>query len=292
MRILLTVMLVCTFFFCSCKPLIEGRQCDRCAPGYYRFPNCVPCVCNEGGVTSEVCHPDTGRCLCKVSSVHQITDSKNVPLCTSFFLLLPPYCCCHVYREMLLASGVTCVGKALFILTPPTLSAAPAASASEQLTSVRAPASAEGRYEFVVVTSVNIDLIMIGGLEYNFLKVNYKRFNRKPTFTLTVRSQSAFFTQLFFKHLISKIWRVWFIRCTHSQMLPVISLWRCEAGIWKAPTRRRCLLCWTQSVTQRWQMSRSSPLQFKRCTGWRHIPTWETGWVWGGETLWECIKSS
>ncbi|XP_017277955.1 laminin subunit alpha-3-like isoform X2 [Kryptolebias marmoratus] len=50
---------------CSCKPLIEGRQCNRCAPGYYRFPNCVPCVCNKEGVTPDVCHPDTGRCLCK-----------------------------------------------------------------------------------------------------------------------------------------------------------------------------------------------------------------------------------
>ncbi|XP_069013512.1 laminin subunit alpha-3-like isoform X1 [Embiotoca jacksoni] len=50
---------------CSCKPRIGGRQCDRCAVGYYRFPNCVPCDCNQGGVTSSVCHPDTGRCLCK-----------------------------------------------------------------------------------------------------------------------------------------------------------------------------------------------------------------------------------
>ncbi|KAM4557143.1 laminin subunit alpha-3-like [Fundulus diaphanus] len=50
---------------CSCKPRIGGRQCDRCAPGYYRFPDCLPCDCNQGGVTSEVCHPDTGRCLCK-----------------------------------------------------------------------------------------------------------------------------------------------------------------------------------------------------------------------------------
>uniref|UniRef100_A0A3Q3MFH8 Laminin subunit alpha 3 n=1 Tax=Mastacembelus armatus TaxID=205130 RepID=A0A3Q3MFH8_9TELE len=50
---------------CSCKPRIGGRQCDRCAAGYYRFPDCVPCNCNEGGVTPDVCHPDTGRCLCK-----------------------------------------------------------------------------------------------------------------------------------------------------------------------------------------------------------------------------------
>ncbi|CAG07616.1 unnamed protein product, partial [Tetraodon nigroviridis] len=50
---------------CSCKPRIGGRQCDRCAPGYYRFPECIPCNCNRDGVTPEVCHPDTGRCLCK-----------------------------------------------------------------------------------------------------------------------------------------------------------------------------------------------------------------------------------
>ncbi|XP_062260014.1 laminin subunit alpha-3-like [Platichthys flesus] len=50
---------------CSCKPRISGRKCDRCAPGYYRFPDCVPCNCNQGGVTPDVCHPDTGRCLCR-----------------------------------------------------------------------------------------------------------------------------------------------------------------------------------------------------------------------------------
>ncbi|XP_054888860.1 laminin subunit alpha-3-like isoform X2 [Poeciliopsis prolifica] len=50
---------------CSCKPRIGGRQCDRCARGYYRFPDCLPCECNQGGVTADVCHPDTGRCLCK-----------------------------------------------------------------------------------------------------------------------------------------------------------------------------------------------------------------------------------
>ncbi|XP_028448188.1 laminin subunit alpha-3 isoform X2 [Perca flavescens] len=50
---------------CSCKPRIGGRQCDRCAAGYYRFPDCVPCNCNQGGVTPDICHPDTGRCLCK-----------------------------------------------------------------------------------------------------------------------------------------------------------------------------------------------------------------------------------
>uniref|UniRef100_A0A673CRX7 Laminin subunit alpha 3 n=1 Tax=Sphaeramia orbicularis TaxID=375764 RepID=A0A673CRX7_9TELE len=50
---------------CSCKPRIGGRQCDRCRPGYYSFPQCLPCDCNQGGASAEICQPDTGRCLCK-----------------------------------------------------------------------------------------------------------------------------------------------------------------------------------------------------------------------------------
>uniref|UniRef100_A0A674PDZ8 Laminin subunit alpha 3 n=1 Tax=Takifugu rubripes TaxID=31033 RepID=A0A674PDZ8_TAKRU len=49
---------------CKC-PRISGRRCDRCAAGYYRFPECLPCNCNRDGVTPDVCHPDSGRCLCK-----------------------------------------------------------------------------------------------------------------------------------------------------------------------------------------------------------------------------------
>ncbi|XP_006786518.1 laminin subunit alpha-3-like isoform X2 [Neolamprologus brichardi] len=67
---------------CSCKPRIGGRKCDRCAPGYYRFPDCVPCDCNQGGVTSNVCDPDTGRCLCKFVDMQgwrlESTDREEV----------------------------------------------------------------------------------------------------------------------------------------------------------------------------------------------------------------------
>ncbi len=142
--------IICCVFLCSCKPRIGGRQCDRCAAGYYRFPDCVPCDCNQGGVTADMCHPDTGRCLCKVSSFHQLADLKT-PSHSSLFiclslLRLSLYYCCHVCREMLLASSVIPVGKVPSILTPPTLMAVPAASASERLTCVRAPANAGGRY--------------------------------------------------------------------------------------------------------------------------------------------------
>ncbi|KAM6918219.1 laminin subunit alpha-3-like [Xenentodon cancila] len=80
---------------CSCKPRIGGRQCDRCAAGYYRFPDCVPCDCDQGGVTSNVCHPDSGRCLCRrnVAGIRCDTcrdgsfyfDPSNPLGCTSCF---------------------------------------------------------------------------------------------------------------------------------------------------------------------------------------------------------------
>ncbi|KAB5546449.1 hypothetical protein PHYPO_G00072140 [Pangasianodon hypophthalmus] len=50
---------------CRCKTNIVGRQCDRCAPGFYGYPNCRPCDCNEAGTEKNVCDSTTGQCLCK-----------------------------------------------------------------------------------------------------------------------------------------------------------------------------------------------------------------------------------
>lgn len=50
---------------CSCLPSRSGRRCDQCKSGYYGFPNCQKCDCNEDGVTG--CDVETGRCICKVS---------------------------------------------------------------------------------------------------------------------------------------------------------------------------------------------------------------------------------
>lgn len=50
-----------------CRNNIVGRQCDRCSPGFYGYPNCRPCDCNEAGTEMNVCDSFTGRCLCKVS---------------------------------------------------------------------------------------------------------------------------------------------------------------------------------------------------------------------------------
>ncbi|XP_072512537.1 laminin subunit alpha-5 isoform X2 [Salminus brasiliensis] len=50
---------------CRCKANIIGRQCDRCAAGFYGYPNCRPCDCNEAGTEKNVCNSITGQCLCK-----------------------------------------------------------------------------------------------------------------------------------------------------------------------------------------------------------------------------------
>ncbi|XP_030666503.1 laminin subunit alpha-3 isoform X2 [Nomascus leucogenys] len=80
---------------CRCKPRITGRQCDRCASGFYHFPECVPCNCNRDGTEPGVCDPGTGACLCKANvegtecnvcregSFH--LDPANLKGCTSCF---------------------------------------------------------------------------------------------------------------------------------------------------------------------------------------------------------------
>ncbi|XP_035512224.1 laminin subunit alpha-5 [Morone saxatilis] len=80
---------------CRCKNNIVGRRCDRCAPGFYGYPNCRPCDCNEAGTEEEVCDSFTGQCLCKenvqgsrcdqcrVGTFH--LDPTNPKGCTSCF---------------------------------------------------------------------------------------------------------------------------------------------------------------------------------------------------------------
>uniref|UniRef100_A0A8R1I6V3 Laminin-like protein epi-1 n=2 Tax=Caenorhabditis japonica TaxID=281687 RepID=A0A8R1I6V3_CAEJA len=45
---------------CKCKPNVIGRRCERCAPGYYNFPECIKCQCNNG----QQCDERTGQCFC------------------------------------------------------------------------------------------------------------------------------------------------------------------------------------------------------------------------------------
>ncbi|CAI9728190.1 laminin subunit alpha-like [Octopus vulgaris] len=50
---------------CKCLNRFGGRTCDKCAPGSYSYPHCVPCACNATGAEDDVCDQDSGQCLCK-----------------------------------------------------------------------------------------------------------------------------------------------------------------------------------------------------------------------------------
>lgn len=49
----------------SCRPHIEGRNCDKCQDGFFNFPNCEPCRCSREGTTFEVCDKNDESCFCK-----------------------------------------------------------------------------------------------------------------------------------------------------------------------------------------------------------------------------------
>ncbi|KAK1157833.1 hypothetical protein AOXY_G24001 [Acipenser oxyrinchus oxyrinchus] len=80
---------------CKCKDKIIGRQCDRCAAGFYGYPNCRRCECSEAGTKDDICDSVTGQCHCKenvegprcgqcrVGTFH--LDPANPKGCTSCF---------------------------------------------------------------------------------------------------------------------------------------------------------------------------------------------------------------
>ncbi|XP_029199679.2 laminin subunit alpha-like [Acropora millepora] len=48
---------------CNCKPGVEGRDCDRCKPGFYNLTDegCTPCECNG---PNKICDATSGMCEC------------------------------------------------------------------------------------------------------------------------------------------------------------------------------------------------------------------------------------
>ncbi|XP_056148615.1 laminin subunit alpha-3-like [Lampris incognitus] len=55
---------------CLCRPHVIGRQCTRCATGYYGFPYCRPCECGR-----RLCDEVTGRCICPPQTVKPSCDA-------------------------------------------------------------------------------------------------------------------------------------------------------------------------------------------------------------------------
>uniref|UniRef100_A0A8D3DAP7 Laminin subunit alpha 3 n=1 Tax=Scophthalmus maximus TaxID=52904 RepID=A0A8D3DAP7_SCOMX len=54
---------------CPCRQHIIGRQCTKCATGYYGFPYCRPCECGR-----RLCDEVTGSCICPPQTVKPACD--------------------------------------------------------------------------------------------------------------------------------------------------------------------------------------------------------------------------
>ena len=51
--------------FFTCHKGFSGHYCDKCAIGFYGYPNCRECDCNSNGVLENCNHK--GICSCKVN---------------------------------------------------------------------------------------------------------------------------------------------------------------------------------------------------------------------------------
>lgn len=51
------------FLVCLCKEGYSGARCDHCSPGYFNYPDCIPCNCSSAGSIITVCD-HTGKVGC------------------------------------------------------------------------------------------------------------------------------------------------------------------------------------------------------------------------------------
>lgn len=50
---------------CDCQENIGDRKCDSCKDGFFAYPHCRFCQCDQRGVRAGICDKNTARCLCK-----------------------------------------------------------------------------------------------------------------------------------------------------------------------------------------------------------------------------------
>ncbi|XP_055964055.1 laminin subunit alpha-5 [Sorex fumeus] len=89
---------------CPCRAHVIGRDCSRCATGYWGFPHCRPCECG-----AQLCEELTGRCICPPRTVP--------PACV---VCQPQSFGCH---PLVGCEACNCSGPGVEALTDPTCDA-------------------------------------------------------------------------------------------------------------------------------------------------------------------------
>ncbi|VDI10069.1 laminin, alpha 1/2 [Mytilus galloprovincialis] len=86
---------------CRCKPDFTGDKCDSCLYGFYRYPQCLLCLCSAEGTDLSSCNNEgqckcddrTGQCQCKITfpdrSVFVDTRSTVIPRKYKFYNVIP-----------------------------------------------------------------------------------------------------------------------------------------------------------------------------------------------------------
>jgi hypothetical protein len=68
--------------------VITGRECNRCLDGYWDFPNCKRCECNNNANT---CDAITGVCIFEQYSDELYGDAIPIPEEEEYKEFLPTY---------------------------------------------------------------------------------------------------------------------------------------------------------------------------------------------------------
>lgn len=80
-----------TFFFRN----FGGSFCKICAGGYYNYPECKACECNQLGSLNNDCDLVSGQCLCNINF-----DGKQCDRCKDGYFDYP-HCSCEYFFGLL-----------------------------------------------------------------------------------------------------------------------------------------------------------------------------------------------